>query len=78
MEEKNLLKPRECFSGVVVDEVDEELDMEDLCFGLFELTGDLKRPESVSDGLHGVLNDSMGDSAPLLFALPEATVSISA
>ena len=78
MEEKNLLKPRECFSGVGVDEKDEEVDMVDLYFGLFELIGDLKRFDSVSDGLHGVLNDSMGDSAPVLLPLPEAAVSISA
>ena len=78
MEEKNLLKPLDCFSGVGVEEEDEELDMVDLCFEIFELIEDLKRFDSVSDGLHGVLNDSMGDSAPVLLPLPEAAVSISA
>jgi len=53
-DEKNLLKPRECFSGVGVEEV-EDPDLVGLCLAFFAATGDLKGFPSVSDGLHGVL-----------------------
>lgn len=49
--EKNLLKLRDCFSGVGEEE-DEEPDKVCLCLPWLELTGDLKRRYvSVSDGL---------------------------
>lgn len=69
------MKPRDCFSGVGPDEED-ELDLVGLCFGCFELTGDLKRRfDSVSDGLHGEPYTFKGDSPPILCSLVEAVLS---
>lgn len=77
-EEKNLLKPRDCFSGVGAEE-EEELDLVGLCFGCFEPIGDLKRRlDSVSDGLRGELYISKGDSPPILCTFIEAVLSMSA
>lgn len=71
LEEKNLLNPRACFSGVGAEEDEEELDLVGLCFGCLELTGDLKKlPPSLSEALHG-------DSAPTTGVIAEAAVSIS-
>lgn len=81
--EKNLLKPRECFSGVGLEEDDEEDEEEpDLVgwwFGCFELTGDLNRLfASESEGLKGVLYIFTGDSLPTRCILAEVGLSISA
>lgn len=42
-----------CFSGVGLDEEDEDVDFVGLCFGGFELIGDLAGFGSLSEGLHG-------------------------
>lgn len=53
--EKNLLKPRECFSGVGLDEEEdeeeEEPDFVGRWFGFIELTGDLNTLFASESGL---------------------------
>ena len=64
LEEKNLLNPRECFSGVGVDEV-EDPELVGMCTGFFD-TGDLWIFPSVSDVLYGALYRFEGDPEPSL------------
>lgn len=78
LEEKNLLNPRECFSGVGAEEEDKEPDLGDLCLGFFEFIGDFRMLGSASDGLNGALYTSISDSAPTLLRLAEVTLSNSA
>ncbi|KAM0987053.1 hypothetical protein TB2_007534 [Malus domestica] len=69
-------KSPKSFLSVGVEDVDEEVDFEGLCFGLLELTGDFKStPASASDG-HAELYRLMGDSLPALFTLAEEVPSI--
>lgn len=78
MEEKNLVNPRACFSGVGVDETEEDPDFVGWWFGYFEPTGDLsKLLASESDGLKAALNRFMGDSEPALCVWKVVAVSTS-
>lgn len=76
-DEKNLLNPRAwaCFSGVRVEETEEEADLVGLCFGFFagEIVG---RFPSLSDG-HKLLEKCKGDSGSNLWPKAEVALSIS-
>ncbi|KAK8678395.1 hypothetical protein V6N13_143897 [Hibiscus sabdariffa] len=55
------------------EDEDEELDI--VVLG-FEFMGDLKGFASVSDGMHGMVNESLGNSAPVLLPMPEAAATV--
>lgn len=69
-EEKNLLIPRECFSGVGVEAEEDDPDLVGRCLGFFELIGDLRglTASVLLDGLKGELY-IFGDSPPVLCEL---------
>lgn len=76
-EEKNLLKPRVCFSGVGVEEADDEVDLVGLWFGF--CTEDMAgKIVSLSDGLYKLLLKCKGESPPNLCTNVEVALSISA
>lgn len=71
--EKNLAMPRAGFSGVRNDDGEED-DFDGLCFGRFELKGDLVIGlASVSEEINGILYASASDLRPVLGIMEEAS-----